>query len=107
MTDGTHTETGKQSENRPWLYKKWQSWNLSWRPKGSVSLKTYLNKKFREMSDDEREAFLEWVNKIDIWRMVEWMPHSTQDITSNGETLQPVLVKFIDGTKDNWDTSWV
>lgn len=111
MTDGTQSQTAEQKENsnseKPWLYKKWQSWNPSWRPKGSISLKTYLKNKFDTMTPEEREEFFEWMNKIDLWRMVEWMPHATQDITSNGETLQPVLVKFIDGNESHRDTSGV
>ena len=108
MTDGTQSQPQEQAENRRYanLYKKWQSGNPGGRPKGSISIKTYLKNKFEKMTDEEREEFLEWMPKLDIWRMIEWMPHSTTDITSNGESLQPVLVKFIDA-KDNWNTSWI
>lgn len=96
MTDGTQSQTQQQSENRPWLYKKWQSWNPGWRPKGSISIKTYLQNKFNAMTDEEREEFLEWVNKIDMWRMVEGMPSTHADITSKWKQIIGNTIIFKD-----------
>lgn len=105
MTDGTQSNTQEQTENsRPWLYKKGQSWNPWGRPKGSISLKTYLRNKFDAMTDDEREAFFEWMNKIDLWKMVEGMPQASTDITSKGESIQPLLVKFLDDGNNGKDS---
>lgn len=100
MNDGTQSNTQEQTENsRPWLYKKGQSWNPWGRPKGSISLKTYLKNKFDAMTDEEREEFLEWVNKIDIWRMVEGMPSTHADITSKGKQItgNAIIFKQFDG----------
>lgn len=73
-------ESGDQSENRPWLYKKGQSGNPSGRPKGSKTLKTYLSEKFQKMTDEEREAFLEGIDKKTIWEMAEAKANQSQDI---------------------------
>ena len=68
---------GEQLENskvpkqlQPYMYKKGQSGNPSGRPEG-ISLKEYARKKFRTMTDEEREEYLEGMNKKDIWDMAE------------------------------------
>ena len=70
-------EAGNQLENskvpkqlQPYMYKKGQSGNLSGRPEG-ISMKEYVKRKFRLMTDEEREAYLEGINKKDIWEMGE------------------------------------
>lgn len=102
-------ESQEQTNSRPWLYKKGQSGNPGGRPVGSKSMKTWIKEKFAMMTEDERENFLEGLNKDVIWKMGEGNPESTTDITSNGEGLTPILVKFIDSDngKNNTDTSRV
>lgn len=110
MTDGTQSNTALQrdySELKPYQFKPGQSGNSSGKPKGAVSLKSFAKKYIRNLSDEEKLEFIAWLDKLDIWKMAEGNAHNTQDITTDGEALQPVLVKFIDGTKDNWNTSWV
>lgn len=58
------------------------------------------------MSDEEKEEFLSKISHIDQFRMAEGNPHQTQDMTTGGEKLESVLVKFIDG-KDHTDTTGV
>lgn len=94
-------ETEEQTSNRPWLYKKGQSGNPGGRPKGSISLKQYLKNKLLSMTDDEREAFLEGMDKKTIWEMSEGKAESKTDITSNGNEIQPIMVRFVDGTENN------
>ncbi len=81
------TNTQEQTNNRPWLYKKGQSGNPGGRPKGSISLKTWLRNKFATMTDEEREEFFEGMNKIDLFKMAEGNPETKSDITSNGKTI--------------------
>lgn len=72
--------------------------NAGGRPKGS--LKSYVARKFAEMTDEEKE---EWLKEHKVagevqWKMGEGNPQN--DITSGGETLQPLLVKIIDDKGD-------
>lgn len=94
------------SELKPYQFKPGKSWNPGGRPKGSVTLKTWVQNMLLSMSDEERLDFLAGLDKETIWKMWEWLPFSHTDITSKGEALQPVLVKFIDA-KDNWNTNWI
>lgn len=112
MTDGTQSQAQEQNKKQyNWLdwYKfvKGASGNPWGRPKGSKSLKQFAKEYLELLPPEEKIAFLSTLPSEIIWRMSEGNPHVTQDVTSNGETLQPVLVKFIDGTKNDWDTSWI
>lgn len=96
-------EQGKSSDKRlanllPYQYKKGQSGNPAGRAKG-ISLKEYAKSKLLHMTDDEREEFFNGLPKDKIWEMAEGKAEAKTDITSGGETINQVLVKFIDGTK--------
>lgn len=102
-------ETEEQLENskvpkqlQPYMYKKGQSGNPSGRPEG-ISMKEYVRKNFRHMTDVEREVFLEGIDKKTIWEMAEDKAKQGTDITSGGEALQPILVKFIDANNRDTD----
>ena len=74
------------------------------RPKGK-SLKEYWKQRFADMSDEEKEEFSKKVAPDMLWKMAEGNPHQTQDVTSDGEKLTPLLVKFLEN--DNRDTEGV
>lgn len=74
-------ETQEQKNNRPWLYKKGQSGNPGGRPKGSKSMKTYVKEKLASMTEEEREEYLEGIDKKTIWEMSEGKPK--QDVEAD------------------------
>jgi hypothetical protein len=76
-------DTQEQTINRPWLYQKGQSGNPGGRPKGSKSMKTWLREKLEVMTDEEREVFLEGINKLDILKMAEGMPDTKGELNAN------------------------
>ena len=75
------------------------SGNPSGRPSGTM--KDYLRRKFMEMNDEEKEEFLKKVSPEMQIRLAEGNPKQDTDVTSNGETIQPILVKFIDEDSTN------
>lgn len=87
-------ETEKQGDNRlealkPYQYKKGQSGNPGGRPVGSVSMKTYVKNKLLSMTDEEREVFLEGVDKKVLWEMSEGK--AKQDVELSGEVTSKVI----------------
>lgn len=91
--------TGEQPQNSkvpkqllPHMYKKGQSGNPNGRPKGVLSLKEYLKRKLEKMTDEEREEYLEGIDKHKIWEMAEGKAPQSIDHTSLGKELpQPIL----------------
>jgi hypothetical protein len=84
--------TDDKQNTKPWLYKKGQSGNPKGRPKGSLSLKTYLRQRFEAMTDEEREEFLDGIPKDKMWEMVEGKAAQSIDHTTLGKELpQPIL----------------
>lgn len=95
--------TGNSTESarvigRP--FPKGVSGNPSGRPKDT--LKAFVAREFRDMNDDQKREWLKEhkISGIDQWKMGEGNPESSTDITSGGESLNPILVKFIDAEQD-------
>ena len=90
---------------REYRWQKGQSGNPGGRPKGAKSMKTWAREFLESMSEDARVEFMESLDPDLVWKMAEGNPHNNTDITSGGEALQPILVKFIDGeSEDNKHT---
>jgi len=84
------------SEDKPWLFKPGQSGNPGGRPKGSVSLKGWVERMLREMSPEEKKEFVRGMSKEVIWKMGEGNPR--QDTNVTGEL---TISKVLDDIEDN------
>lgn len=83
-------ESDKQTinSNKPWLWKKGQSGNVMGRPKGKT-MKEYARQFLERMTDEERDEWLEGINKDKIWEMSEGKPKQDLDIT--GEITSKII----------------
>ena len=93
------TDKTEEKQNlKPWLYKKGQSGNPNGRPKGSKSMKTYVKERLQAMNEEEREEFLEGIDKKTLWEMSEGHPHQTTDTQV---TFPENLIELFTNTKTN------
>src|ERR1700728_15658 len=103
-------KSGLQSNSRPWLFKKGQSGNPSGKPKGTISLKTWVKNKIYSMNDEEREEFLDGLSKEIVWKMAEGNPESKSEVkvdNSEGftkEELAEAKKILVDRIKSNTTT---
>jgi hypothetical protein len=82
--------TDKQTENtlKPWLWKKGQSGNIMGRPKGKT-MKEYARQYLERMTDEERDEWLEGIDKDKIWEMSEGK--AKQDMEVSGELVTKII----------------
>ena len=103
------TETTEQRNERLKAigFQPGQSGNPSGRPKDT--LKAFIARELREMSDDEKREWLKTHNitGIDQWKMGEGNPATATDITSGGLPLilPATLINKNDTAPDTGDSS--
>lgn len=83
-------KTEKQTDNKlkPWLWKKGQSGNIMGRPKGKT-MKEFARQYLERMTDEERDAWLQGLNKDVIWEMAEGK--AKQDVNVEGQITSKVI----------------
>ena len=85
--------TDKQRKNsleaiRPHQWKKGQSGNIMGRPKGKT-MKEYARLYLERMTDEERDEWLEGLEKDRVWEMAEGK--AKQDLDIQGEMVSKVI----------------
>lgn len=87
----THDILEAEKEKRiapilPYMWKKGQSGNPAGRPKGKT-MKEYARELLACQTDEEREEFLNGIDKRTIWEMAEGKAEAKTDITTGGEKI--------------------
>lgn len=93
-------DSDKQTDNsnKPWLWKKGQSGNIMGRPKGKT-MKEYARQYLERMTDEERDEWLEGINKDKIWEMSEGK--AKQDMEVSGKlSISNVLDQLENGGQE-------
>lgn len=77
----------KTAHLAPYQYKKGQSGNPGGRPKNT--LKEYAKQKLANMTEEEREEFLNGIDKRILWEMAEGK--AKQDLDIQGEITSKII----------------
>ncbi len=73
---------------KPYQWKKGQSGNVLGRPKGKT-MKEYARQYLERMTDEERDEWLEGIDKDKIWEMAEGK--AKQDMDIKGEVQAKIV----------------
>ena len=74
---------------RPYMWKKGQSGNIMGRPKGKT-MKEYAKEYLARMTDEERDEWLEGINKDTVWEMAEGKALTTSEGKIELKVPQPI-----------------
>lgn len=96
MEETIAKNTDNQSKNSrvapllPYQWKKGQSGNIMGRPKGKT-MKEYAKEYLERMTDDERDEWLEGIEKHKIWEMSEGKAKQDVDTKVSGDLVIKVV----------------
>ncbi len=96
LTTGLQSKSSRTEHLKPWQFKKGQSGNPEGKKVGTVSLKVFAKNYIQNLTDEEKLEYLEGLDKDKVWEMAEGKADTKTDLTSGGEKINQVLVKFID-----------
>jgi hypothetical protein len=74
------TNNQREEQIKPWQWKKGQSGNIAGRPKGK-SMKEFAREYLNRMTEEERDTFMEGMDKETIWKMAEGNPEQKNENT--------------------------
>lgn len=106
MEELTEKQGEKQAHNpikniAPYMWKKGQSGNPKGRPKGQT-MKEWLREYFQTMTDEEREEYLDGINKIDLFKMAEGNPAQETKVEGKLEvSYDPETKNKVEGNIDS------
>lgn len=83
-------------------WKPGQSGNPAGRPKDTM--KDFMRRRFKLMTDDEKEAFLKLVPAAEQIRLAEGNPHQTSDNTTEVTIPKPLLNALRDNNSNPQDS---
>ncbi len=67
-------------------------------------MKEYARDYLASMTDEEREAFMDGIPKLEIWKMSEGNPKQDSDITSGGKPIVILSAEVIEKNAINTST---
>lgn len=82
----TNSKLARGEHLKAYQWKKGQSGNIMGRPAGK-SMKEYARQYLERMTDEERDEWMEGLDKELIWKMSEGNARQDTDVTSGGEKL--------------------
>ena len=91
MDPAMQAKSKKIERIAPYMWKKGQSGNPAGRVRGKT-MKDYARELLECQTEEERQAFLHGIPKIDIWKMAEGNPDNKTDLTSKGEKLTGTVI---------------
>ena len=80
------TDNTSETDSKPWLWKKGFCPNPGGRPAGK-SMKAYAKEYLSKLTDEEKDEWLEGMDKETIFKMAEGNPETKSEVKIDGEKM--------------------